>query len=40
MTQRRELEILLESRGASEQLQTVLARIDADPNNTEVFELG
>lgn len=40
MTQRKELELLFERRGASSDFQNISARIDANPDSVEAFELG
>lgn len=40
MTQRTELDLLFERRGASSDFQDILARIEANPNSVEAFELG
>jgi len=40
MTQRKELELLAEQRGALDDFQRIAARIDANPDSTELFALG
>lgn len=40
MTQRKELEVLSERQNALPQLQSIVSRIEADPDSTDAFELG
>lgn len=40
MTQRKELELLFERRGATSDFQGISTRIDANPDSIEAFELG